>query len=93
MYRPGACKALPKQIRKYKLNIVAIQETKWLGNEIIDMGSYTILKSGKASGNREFGVAFIVDKTFKLLIIDFKPINEKLCAIRIKTNFTNIWLN
>jgi endonuclease/exonuclease/phosphatase family metal-dependent hydrolase/ribosomal protein S28E/S33 len=90
--RTGALKSLLEQVDKYNIDVAALQETKWLGSEITDMKSYTIFKSGKPSGNREFGVAFIVNKKFKQLVTDFKPINERLCALRIKTTFFNVWL-
>lgn len=88
LYKAGVVRALTEQVKKYKLDIIAIQETRWLGSEITDMRAHTILKNGKSTGNQEFGVAFMVDKALKPQILDFKPVNERLSAIRIKAKFS-----
>jgi hypothetical protein len=56
--KPGAMKSVLEQIDKYNMKITAIQETRWLGKGIMDLKKHTIRYSGKAEGNKEFGVAF-----------------------------------
>jgi hypothetical protein len=41
------------------------------------------------SNNHEFGTAFLVDSKFNHMVINFTPINERLCIIRIKGTFFN----
>jgi hypothetical protein len=53
---------------------MAVQETKWMGNEIWDTKKHTIFQSGKSNGKREFGVAFIVNKEMKKNILGFTPV-------------------
>ncbi|PNF14265.1 hypothetical protein B7P43_G07086 [Cryptotermes secundus] len=48
--------------------------------------------NGKAEGNKEFGVAFVIEREFKSAIIDFKPISERICTLRIRTKFFNMTL-
>lgn len=55
------------------------------------MSSQTIFNSGKLSGKREVGVAFMWTGTSTYLT-NFKPIHETLCAFRIKAKLFNIWL-
>lgn len=38
----------------------------------------------------ELGVAFIVKKGMKENILDFKPINERICLLRLKIKFFNL---
>ena len=88
--RPGALKALIQQLDKYNINIAAIQEVRWLGSGIMDLKAHTICYSGKKDGVKEFGVAFIIKKEIKGSILDFKPVNERICTLRIKTQFFNV---
>ena len=75
---------------KQKVQIAAIQEIRWTGKGIMDTSSHTILYSGKDSNSHEEGVGFIVDKKLKQTILDFKPHNERIAVLRIKTKFFNL---
>lgn len=66
-------------MEKYGLDIPALQETKQLGNEIIDMGKNVFFKSGK--NKRYFAVGFIVNKRFKRTVVDFKPISDRIIML------------
>ena len=46
--------------------------------------------SGKKSGKKEFGVAFIVDSKTKNSVLDFKAVDERICVLTIRTKFFNI---
>ena len=78
------------ELTKYKTQVTAVQETRWLGEGINELPSHTILYSGKKDGSHEYGVAFIVESKIKNNIIDFRPINERLCVLRLRTKFYNI---
>jgi exonuclease III len=83
LHKSGALKALIQQIQQYKLKVIAIQETRWLGNEIWDTKTHTFLNSGKKQRTHEAGVAFIVDKVMKRNIINFDHINERICILHL----------
>jgi hypothetical protein len=80
--KPGAMKSVLEQI----------QETRWLGEGIMDLKKHTICYSGKTEGNKEFGVAFVTEREFKSIITDFKPISERICTLRLRTKFFNMTL-
>ena len=44
-----------------------------------------MLSSGGKSG--QFGIAFIVDARWGKHIIDWKPINERICILRLRGRF------
>jgi hypothetical protein len=48
---------------------------------------YNILAS--LANNHKFGTAFLVDSKFNHMVINFTPINERLCVIKIKGRFFN----
>jgi exonuclease III len=79
-----------EQIDKCNMKITTIQEIRWLGKGIMDLKKHTICYSGKAEGNKEFGVAIVIERDFESAIIDFKPISERICTLRIRTKFVNM---
>jgi hypothetical protein len=61
------------------------------GNDIFDSVDYTICYS--ASNDRNlFGTGFLVHKRLRNSIIDFVPVDERICCLRIKGNFFNTTL-
>jgi hypothetical protein len=77
------------ELRKYKIAIAAIQETRWnkYTPQAFTSNGYNIYTSSLA--NHEFGIAFLVDSKFNHMVKNFTPINERLCVIRIKGRFFN----
>jgi hypothetical protein len=57
----------------------------------MDTIPHTIFYNGKEKGTHEAGAAFLLDKNRKRNILDFKPINENTCTIRIKSRFFNLY--
>ena len=55
----------------------------------MDTKSDTLFYSVKEEGTREFRVAFIVERSMKRNVLDFKPVDERICVLRIKTEFQN----
>jgi exonuclease III len=85
----GLCITI-NELKKYKIAIVAIQETRWnkYTPQAFTSNGYNIYTSSLAN-NRGFGTAFLVDSKFNHMVINFTPINECLRVIRIKGRFFN----
>ncbi|XP_072377270.1 uncharacterized protein [Diabrotica undecimpunctata] len=88
--KPGAQTALLQELKRYKLMITALQETRWLWKGARDTKTHTILYSGKEQGSKECVVAFVVDNDFKSKIIDFQAVSERICKLRICTHFFSL---
>jgi exonuclease III len=90
LYRPGSLRITINELRKYKIAIAAIQETRWnkLTPQAFTSNGYNIYTSSLAN-NPEFGTAFLVDLKFNQMVKNFTPINEHLCVIRIKGRIFN----
>jgi exonuclease III len=90
LYRTGGLRITINELRKYKIAIAAIQETRWnkFTPQAFTSNGYNIYTSSLAN-NHGFGTAFLVDSKFNHLVINFTPINERLCVIRIKGRFFN----
>lgn len=65
-------------------------ETKWTESGIVEMRFYTVLRSPNDSGRHEFEVTSIVNNRIKESILDFTPINGRMCILRLKTRFFNL---
>jgi exonuclease III len=83
LYKAVALKNIVEEIKKYKVSIVAIQETRWLGNGNVQSGNSTIFFSGKEIGKHEHGIGFIVSNFILSSIKLFMPVNERLCYLQI----------
>jgi hypothetical protein len=94
LYRPGGLRITINELRKYKIAIAAIQETRWnkLTPQAFMSNGFNIYTSSLAN-NHEFGIAFLVDSKFNHMVKNFTPINERLCVIRIKGRFFNYTLS
>jgi exonuclease III len=87
LFKTGALISLLSQVQGHRLGITALQETRWQGKDIMDMKSHTLFYSSKEEGTRELGVAFIVERSIKRNIFDFKAVDKRICVLRIKTKF------
>lgn len=54
------------------------------------MRSHSVLRSPNDTNRHELRVAFIVNNRIKESILDFVPINGRLCILRLKTRFFNL---
>lgn len=87
MLAPGKMMEVARELTKYGISIAALQEIRWGGQGEINKKDFKMLYSGeKKQGHK--GTAFIIDK--KLKIMAFKPINGRLCYVRIEGKPLNL---
>lgn len=89
---PGGCDVLAKELSRYNLDIVVLQETKWPYAGKINTKEYVIYYSGTDNGRYYGGVGYAVKKAISESVIGFTPINERMCNIRLSGRFQNISL-
>jgi hypothetical protein len=87
LYRPEGHRIMINEIRKYKIAIAAIQETRWNKStpQAFASDGYNIYTSSLANYH-EFGTTFLVDSKFNHMVKIFKPINERLFQQHTCTN-------
>jgi hypothetical protein len=83
LYKGGALRDLDKVLQEYKVDITALQEIRWIGQGIVERMDSIIYCSCHKS-KHEFGCGFIVSKRVKRLVIDFIPIDHRICTLRVK---------
>jgi hypothetical protein len=71
LYRPGGLRITINELRKYKIAIAAIPETRWnkLTPQTFTSNCYNIYTSSLAN-NHGFGTAFLVDLKFNHMVIN-----------------------
>lgn len=62
-----------REIIRCKVEIIALQETKQMGSDVVDVEHMTIFKSDRK--DRVLGTGWC-KKNFKEKIVSFKPISE-----------------
>lgn len=92
MLMPGKMQEIGREIMKFNLDIVAIQETRWKGQGEIKKKDFAVYYSGDPNKTGQRGTGFFVCKKLMRHVIGFEPINDRLCKIRIKGRFRNITL-
>lgn len=93
MLRPGGLRSLTNALRAAKLDITAVQETRWPGKDSMISGDFTFYYSGKSNDSpREYGTGFMVFGRARNAVIGFSPVDERLCTLRIRGKFFNYTL-
>ncbi|GLV44749.1 hypothetical protein CBL_05216 [Carabus blaptoides fortunei] len=72
------------EIKRYRVDIVAKQETRWKGQGEIRKSDFVLKYSG-AEKQGQLGVGFIIMGKMKDKIIEFKPIGERMAYLRMET--------
>jgi len=78
-----------KEVEKYGLGVVTLQEIRWKEAGSMGMGNMTILFGG-CDERGQFGVGFAVRKNIAPMIKDFRVINPRLALLEIKTKWFDI---
>ena len=87
-FEEGKLRHLVNEVGKYKFDIVTLQETKQSGYEVMEVGDCVFLNSG---GEKErLGTGFLINRELKELIVDFQPISERICLIRLRGKYQKI---
>jgi hypothetical protein len=87
--RSGALQNLIQVTQDYKINLLAVQEVRWLGRNIIKKKDCLIYYSYDDK-HTIFVTAVFVSKRIRSRVIDFKPIYNRMCAIRIRLNLKTV---
>ncbi len=80
----GAAAVLDIELRKWNIDIAALQEVRWPGSGEITVGDTSFLWSGRQDGSRREGVAMAVASKLMSTCVAWAPVNERLLYGRFK---------
>jgi len=83
LFKPGAAQCLVKEIRKYNLGMVVLQEIRWDDKGTLDLQDMNIFY-GECNDRRQFGTGFAVHKSIVPLVTELKSINPRISTLTIK---------
>jgi len=88
LYKPGVATDLVKEIERYKMKCVALQEVKWDDSRTTKILKRTIF-SGKYEQNHQLGTGFTVHESIIHAVREFKYINPRIFTITLRTENMN----
>jgi len=86
LYRPGASNILKQEVEKVQMDLVALQEIRWLGNGTLEKKNCVTFYSCNPV-RHVFGVGFYVNSRFLSNILCFEPVTNRLCWFRVRGKY------
>ncbi|XP_045458539.1 craniofacial development protein 2-like [Melitaea cinxia] len=91
LYRLGAIYQVNKELYRYNIGIVALQEVRWPGRGECNVDNQSVLfYSGGEEGEHKYGTGFMVAKKFMGSVLRFDAISDRISILRVKGKFSNI---
>jgi exonuclease III/ribosomal protein S28E/S33 len=86
---PGELQALVYELKHYRCNVTAVQETRWTGASVFDCNGFLCMFSSDKSKPWRYGTGFIVDPKWRHHVMDFTEMGGRLCVLRLRGKFFN----
>jgi len=92
LLKPGKLQELVDEIAKTQIELLALQEVRWLGKGQINKKDYLFYYSGTKEKTGQAGTGFLLMKKIQNHLINFELHKERLCKLRIKGKYNNMTL-
>jgi exonuclease III len=89
MDRAGSLMTAARDLAKYKLDLVGVQEVRWGKEGTVRVGEYTFF-NGKRQENHQLGTGFFVHQRIVSAIKRVEFVSEKLSYIVLRGHWCNI---
>jgi len=90
MLQPGKMIEIADEVLKQGIDLVALQEIRWQGHREINKKNFTVIYSGPENQTGQYGTGYIISRKIKESILEWEPVNDRLCRIRIRGRFRNL---
>ena len=89
LLKMGRMEEVAREMLRYRIGVLALQEIRWGGEGRIDKERYTFFYGGE-SKQGENGTGFMIDRRYRERIIEFKKINSRISILRMRNKIANI---
>ena len=85
MYDTGRLAQVTSEMRRYKLDILGISESRWTGSGRLKTATgETVLYSGRDDNLHYEGTAIILREGIEKCLLEWKPINNRMIKVRLR---------
>ena len=92
LYRAGSLKAAARELVRYKLNVVGVQEVRWDKGGTVRAGDYNLFY-GKGNGKSSIGNRFFVHRRIVSAVKRVEFVSDRLSYIVLRGRWRNIVVN
>ncbi|KAL4084269.1 hypothetical protein QTP88_028094 [Uroleucon formosanum] len=91
LFKTGSMNCMVREIERYKVKLVALQEIRWSDTGSINT-SDTIILYGKCDNQRQLGTGFAVHKSLVPAIKEFRDVNPRISVLTIRAQWFDVSL-